>query len=345
MNTFPSSNYPPFGYNDNNFNRKRFPSNVYPKRHIGITGNPNNHFNPLTTNEQKLMNDNSMTNFNQAYSNRQTIIEPINYINQNNLIHNNIADNVLDEHIVEYRINIDSLDRDIRAYPNPFNFKVKFNPPSSGVVRSEVIKKGKLESENRFVSGPPRPHINKEFKNVKYVKLDNVILPQFSNILIEDDDVDFDPASFLVYDRYIALVIKELDCNRIFCTSDGNLRVNPDTNEMVTPPKPFAHIFPDKLLGRHYYTGTPYYGSKIFKNSLLGNINSMTIQLYNSCGNLLKYDNQLSYDELKPDGDKGQDIIPPSDLRHPLNKYTQIHLSFIVGVVESQINTNTKFEY
>lgn len=341
MNTFPSGNFSPFGYNDNNFNRQRFPSNIYPQNG-GMSGNPMNNFNPLSTNGVKHFTKHSK--FNNAYKRYNQIIEPIDYINKNEVLHNNIAENVLDEHIVEYRINIDSLDRDISVYPNVFDFKVKFNPPGGGMLRSEAIINGKLESVNEYVSGPPTPHINKEFKNVKYIKLDNIILPQYSNIIVENGEVDYDPESFLVDDRYIALVIRELDCNRIFCTSDGNIRMDSNTGDIVTPPRPFAHIFPDKLLGKNYYTGTPYYGSKIYKNSLLGNINTLTIQFYNSCGTLLKYDNQFTAKEIAQSKIEGTPI-PISDLRHPLNKLSQVHLSFIVGVVESQINTNTKFEY
>jgi hypothetical protein len=36
--------------------------------------------------------------------------------------------------------------------------------------------------------------------------------------------------------------------------------------------------------------------------------------------------------------------ISTSDIRHPLNRRLQVHVSFIIGVIESQINTNTKFE-
>jgi len=285
----------------------------------------------------------SMSNFGKAFQQNQPMIESLDYSNQNDMLHNNIADNLLDEHVVEYRINIDSLDRDIRTYPNPFNFTVKFNPPSSGAVRTEVIKKGKLVPVTDYLEGPPRPHINKEFRNVKYIKLDNIILPQYSNIVEEDDEFKFDKDNFLVDDRYVSLVIEELDCNRVFCTSDGGVRTDPDTGTMTTPPRPFAHIFPDRLLGKYFYTGTPFYGSKIYKNSLLGNIRALTIQFYNSCGTLLKFDNLYTAKELKDAKNNGEPI-PVTDIRHPLNKNFQIHLSFIVGVVESQINTNTKFE-
>lgn len=341
LNTFPNGNFPPFGYNDNNFNRNNFPSNLFPPNG-GLKGNPNSNYNYLSTNSQNNLKNNT-NKFDKAYRQHDPIIESIDYTNNKKLLYNNISENVLDEHIVEYRINIDSLDRDVNVYHSPFNFTVKFNPPSGGKVRTEVLEKGSLKTVNDTFEGPPKPHINKEFRNVKYIKLDNIILPQYSSIMLDDRDYDVDPSSNLVDDRFISLVIKELDCNRVFCTADGSFRTDPDTGAMVTPPRPFAHIFPDKLLGRIYYTGTPYYGSKVYKSSLLGNINSLTIQLYNSCGTPLKFDNFLTAQQLHKAKCNNEEV-DQSDIRHPLNKNFQIHLSFIVGVVESQINNHTKFE-
>lgn len=344
MNSFPNGNYGPFGYNDNNFNRKRFPSNMQPPRG-GMSGNPMDNFNQLSTNTKMLMNNHpSMSNFNQAYNKEHPMIEPLDYTNQNDMLHNNVGGIVLDEHVVEYRVNIDSLDRDIEIYPDPFNFTVKFNPPPSGSVRTEVNKNGNLTTVKDFFKGPPKPHISKEFRNVKYVKLDNIVLPQFSNIKKDDEgDIEFDKKSWLVDDRYVSLVVNELDCNRVFSTSDDNLRENPKTGEMIRAPSPYAIIFPDKLLGKSYYTGTPYYGSKIYNNSLLGNLSSLTVQIYDSCGVPLKYDGLFSAKELEKAKAEGNPI-PRTDLRHPLNKKIQIYVTFVIGVVESQINTNTKFE-
>ena len=343
MNGFPTGNYPPYGFNDNNFNRKRVPSNMHPP-HGGMSGNPFDNFTQLSTNTQMLMNNHpSMSNFNSAFNRHDPMIEPLDYGNKNDMLHNNVGGMVLDEHVVEYRINIDSLDRNIKVYPNPFCFTVKFNPPSSGIVRTEVLKNGVSTAVNDFFEGPPKPHIHKEFRNVKYIKLDSIVLPQYSNIVETSTGIEFDKDSLLIDDRYVALVIDELESNRILCTSDGSLREDPDTGKVVSPPCPFALIFPDKLLGRNYYTGTPYYGSIIYKNSLLGNISSLTIQLTDSCGVPLKFDGLFTNRELEKAEEEGNPI-PTSDMRHPLNKKLQVHVSFIIGVVESQINTNTKFE-
>lgn len=348
-NTFPNSMYPPSGFNDNNFNRTSFPSNTFPING-GMTGNPVGRFNPLTTNAQYNMNATSMSNFKNAFDQHNPIIEKIDYVNKNLLLHNNIGDNVLDEHVVEYRITIDSLDRDIRYYPDPFSLTVKFNPISASNIQHEEYIDYKNKSigtkivESRF-EGAPAPSINKEFKNVKYVKLENVILPQFSKTKQKSDGTfEFDSSSHLVTDRNVNLVIKELDCERTYTTSNGVTRTD-ENGKCYTPPTPFAIIIPDKLLGLNFYAGTPYYGSKIYKNSLLGNITQLTIQFYDCWGMPLKYNNIFSYDDLQQyEFDNGEQL-PITDLRHPYNKRIQTQLSLIIGVVESQVNTNTKFDY
>jgi len=341
---FPQNKYGPAGINDNNFNRKNVPSNIYPPNG-GMLGSPFGRYNPLSTNERLLMNNiTPMNNFNEAYKKNEPIIEKINYTNKNNILHNNIAENVLDEHIVEYRINIDSLDRDIKVNPDPFSFTVRFNGASDGIIRSEVIRNGEYKIENKFAAGAPRPVINKEFRNIKYIKLDSIILPQFSNIIeTENSEFRFDPNSYLIDDRFIILGIDELtDCNRNYSTSDNNYHVDYTNGKKVNPPVPFGLIFPDSKLGNIYYTGTPYNAGKIYKSSLLGNIDRLSIKLYDSCGIPLKYNNLFSFNEII-EANKKDEPVCLSDIRHPLNKKIQVHLSFIIGVVESQINTNTKF--
>ena len=271
-NAFPSGLYAPYGHNDNNFNRIPMPSNIYPTNG-GMTGNPTGRFNPITTNTQYNMNNMpSMTNFDKAYTPNNQIIEKIDYTNKGALLHNNIAENILDEHVVEYRLNIDSSDRDIKYYPNQFSFSVKLNPISGNSIQTEEYVddknkgKGTKIVETRF-DGPPAPHINKQFKNVKYVKLENVILPQCATIKQNhENECVFDASHNLITDRFVSLVINELNCDRTYTTSEGVTRSD-DRGNYYTPPTPFAIIIPDKLLGCNFYSGTPYYGTKIYKNS------------------------------------------------------------------------------
>jgi len=341
---FPTGRFPPHGYNDNNFGRQKIVSNIHPSQG-GQKGNPFGNYNPLSTNEQHLLNRHyNQTDFNRSYKRHDPIIERMNYANQRDILHDNVGDIVLDEHIQEYRINIDSLDRDITVYPNPFNYTVKFNPPGKSLVRTlELIDPTNPSLGKKIVQtpfpGPPKPHINKEFRNVKYIKLDTIVLPQFSNIIEDPQNIGsyiFDPDSNLLDDRYVNLHIKELDNKTVFSTNEGS--VYTDINgETYKPKQPYGIIFPDKVLGDVYYVGTPYHSSRIYKNSLLNNIGSLTIELIDSCGKPLSYDNLGIVDE-------NDDPIPLDDIRNPFNKKIQNHLSFIIGVVESQVNTNTKFE-
>jgi hypothetical protein len=348
-NTFPNSMYAPYGTNDNNFNRNAFPSNVFPPNG-GMSGNPTGRYNPMTTNTQYLMNNHpSMSNFNKAYMSNDPIIEKMDYTNKNKLLHNNVGDTILDEHVVEYRIIIDSTDRDIKEYPDPFSYIVKFNPAGNQSIQTEEYidykkkNKGTKIVESRF-AGAPTPHILKEFKNVKYIKLENVILPQYSKTRQKPDGTyEFDPSSNLPSDRFVSLEIKELDCDRVYTTSENVTRYD-DNGNSYNPPTPFSMLIADKLLGLTAYTAIPFYGSKIFKNSTLGNISQLSLDFYDSSGIPLKFNNLFTYDELQAYEYENGEPLPKTDLRHPLNKKIQTNISFIVGVVESQINTNTKFD-
>lgn len=348
-NQFPSNAmYSPSGFNDNNFNRASMPSNTFPING-GMVGNYVGRFNPLSTNTQHNMNLNSATSFPAAFDQNTPMIEKIDYTNKNNFIHNNVAENVLDEHVVEYRVIFDSADRDIKVYPSPFAYTVKFNPMSATTVETEEYvnpknkKFGTKIVQTRFAAAPS-PIITKEFKNVKYVKLENVVLPQFSQIKKnKNGEYEFDPCSHLTKKRFVTLAIKELDADRVYATFDSVTRYDKNGNP-YTPLDPFAIIIPDKLLGLNFYSGVPYYGSKIYKNSLLGNITQMSIQFSDSRGLPLRYDDMFTYEDLEEYEFENHEPLPTTDLRNPHNEETQTLISLIIGVVESQINTNTKFD-
>jgi len=65
------------------------------------------------------------------------------------------------EYVAEYNVYINSSDRDCVAYPDPFNYRVEFNP----------------------VAGTKQAYINRVFENVKYVDLQNVIVPRTYHVL------------------------------------------------------------------------------------------------------------------------------------------------------------------
>ena len=214
------------------------------------------------------------------------------------------------------------------------------NTPYKKIVE-EVCKKNNISSTDIFSS---LTRLNKEFKNVKYVKLENIILPQYSRLKKESDGTyEVDKHSHMNTRMYVSLEIQELDNERVYTTGDSVNRFD-DNGKIFTPPTPFAIIIPDKNLGLNWYSGVPYYGSKIYKNSLLGNLNRLTIRFFDAFGTPLRFNDLFSFDDLEQfEYDTGEKF-PKTDLRHPLNPKIQNHISLIVGVVESQINTHTKFD-
>lgn len=297
--------------------------------------------------------------------------------NKHETLYDNLNDNLLKESIKEYRLNIDSIDRDPRIYPDPFNYIVSLGPVTNSGINSSVartdlkqdlrselknqkkkhlnIKKNYLEQEERryqeltnndltdsiqseiFVFDNPNaikeytvnlersfnPYIIRDFKNINYIKLDCAVIPKYTSICINecwdfcrknnhkrtfikdeydrikdykilndryipDDRAEYNPLG----DRFVQIYIKELQSIRNFGT-------NPTTD------KSFLLIF-DKILGALYLKLIPYSATKIYKESLLGNLTKLSIQFYNSWGEPLKIDtscidyeiNQISNTEL-----------------------------------------------
>jgi hypothetical protein len=111
-------------------------------------------------------NNNIVSSYNN-YDNTNRISTP--YLNNNefnkpNLIYNNISDKISVDILVEYVIMIESIDRDIEKYPNPFKYKIYFNP----------------------VAQTKDAYIYKTFENVKYIKLETAILPRKYSYLRKD---------------------------------------------------------------------------------------------------------------------------------------------------------------
>ena len=309
------SNFPiQGGINNNNFNRSNMPSNMIPPQGWN-SGNPNGNFKPQTTNQQMLERE-RWFNFNKSFTPNKPLIPPIDYSNSGNLLHDNVEIDVLDEHIVEYRIMIDSMDRDINRFTNPFKYTVYFDPTSNKTLTSN---NGKLISEPTRFKGQNGPSILRKFRNVKYVKLDNIVLPQHTDIIETSMGWEIDSSSQTINDdRFTILSIKELDNTQTFATNSHS--------------DAFGVIIAGKCFGNNYFKGNPYNSQKYFKNSSLGKIDKLTIEFKDSFGKL------YNIDGLDPN------ITYEDDVRNPLHKSHQNHLSLIIGVVESQINTNTKFE-
>lgn len=138
-----------------------------------ITFNSNNNtinYSNIDNNFISTCENNNINNIVSLYNNyddTNRISTP--YLNNNefnkpNLIYKNISDKISVDILVEYVIMIESIDRDIEKYPNPFKYKIYFNP----------------------VAQTKDAYIYKTFENVKYIKLENAILPRKYSYLRKD---------------------------------------------------------------------------------------------------------------------------------------------------------------
>lgn len=287
---------------------------------------PNNTFyNPqIVSSYEQNMRDMSQFNLNDNFKKVTPIAHNQDFKYKEDTLYANLNANLLSETLTEYRLNVDSYDRNIEIYPDPFNYVVNFAPiTTSGnsnfndnninkVVVSNFYPDSKEEialyssnpniivEYNNKVKRMYDPYILREFKNVKFVRLDNVVMPRFNKIIINHnwnpceeskcikrikDDFerfyeceidkyryipDINECGALFTDRFIMIEINELIDYRNLATNDTNT-------------KAFT-VFPDKYMGILYWRGNPYYAIRNYYDSSLGNISKLSFKFYNSWG-------------------------------------------------------------
>jgi hypothetical protein len=385
--TFNTSSIPQSGFTNN----QNLQQNVYENlRHA----NNYNAFAPVNTFQQSMNNNSRLENMKnyeqysieknfQQHTPIQTMLDT-QYTN--NTLYNNINKNILKENVTEIRLNIDSADRDVNSFPDPFSYIVSFGPNNYSdndayLKRAEeklLIKK--IARNNNFnnvintnntntnntnnnnntndiyfvdystkVKKTFNPNIIRNFTNVKYVRLDNIVLPKYSGVginkkwdffntnttneFIRDDydrirttvlnnfryiPIDTNIESCLYNDRFIQVKIKELNNNE-------NLATNNITSNSFT-------IYPDKSLGILYWRGNPYYAVKTFLDSLLGRIDKLTIEFYDSWGKQITLDtSSITYET--------QQILKTNILIPNLPDLSTLDYNFLINSFREIIKT------
>ena len=285
-----------------------------------------NNYNNYRPQSQQQVKNNGLYKVNNAYrsSPNDVLIEQTNYANPNTTIHNNLHNNLLSEHIVEYYLNIDSDDRKVDVYPDPFNYTVSLNPVGRSSERKHKSKKGSLEFDKIEFDETPAPFIIRSFKNVKYVKLDRVILSR-NNVIkfVINQIITIDPAS-----NQNVTVVSDIDkkvhnhndqdncCNLCHCedcqciTSNKNKFIILKVKELetyhiystntITSDNSFI-LYVDKTLGTSNNMWFATYNSCIYPDSLLGNLDRLTIEFYDKNGHpltpqiLIEYNITIQY--------------------------------------------------
>lgn len=255
------------------------------------------------------------------------------FINKGDLLHNDLHNILLNEEIREYSVLIDSKDRNYQVYPDPFSYNVKFSPlPTS----REKIGNKVITYED------PNPVINDNFINVRYIKLEDVILPLYTKIRncrekMDDEIIDtskIDIYSPMTENLYVVLSIGEY--------KDVNYR---STNDVLSDS--FATIYFDEKISDTHYRGYTHNGIKIFQQDQLAKIDKLKIQFMDPYGKPLSVNHvdkkiksgmECTCDD--PSGDENTDCFK-HNLYHPLNPIFQHHLHFKIGVLEPRLNKIT----
>ena len=376
---------------------------------------PNSTFYRNETNSARneSLNDMRQFNYQQNFTENVPINKKPDFTYKNNTLDENIGNPVNKDTITEYRLNIDSIDRDIELYPDPFQYKVTFGPIVNSGINTLSLKdelKGELKRNSKTkISNNPNirskiddnveddillfgtspnfiinyenrqkkiynPYISRDFINIKFLRLDNIVLPRFSSVIINSDwkycknscddecppsgsmsikdDLDrhfknklscyryipnVNDTSLLFTDRFVMVNIPELS-NR------QNLATNPINDNSFT-------VFPDKVTGILYYRGNPYYAVKIYQDTALGNITTLTFSFYDSWGNQITLNtNCINYEYLLI---KNTILINPSNilytdmietlpkLKYFFNKFTE----YIKCIVTLNYNINDKIVF
>lgn len=315
----------------NKFYQPTLSPNFYP------TGNA-----PVPSNNNMLAN--TQGNFQNAFNplpyvptngyDPKGIFSNHNFVNRNDLRHNNLSNILLNEEIREYSVMIDSKDRNYQVYPDPFNYEVKFSP----LPRSRERVNGKMVTYEE-----PAPVINDNFINVRYIKLAEVILPFFTKIrevdeINEEDEIvkswKVDTTRPLTDNLYTVLSLGEY--------TDTNYR---STNEVLS--ESFATIYYDSKINNTHFFGYTTNGAKIFQQDQLAKIDKLKISFMDPYGQPLrcrhadkKIKSNMECICDDPDGDDDT-VCFKHNLFHPLNPIFQHHLHFKIGIVEPRLGKLT----
>jgi len=225
------------------------------------------------------------------------LIHQPNFTNMGTTLHNNLYDKLNDEHITEYTIHISSRDRDISKYPSQFKFKTSFG-----------------QTENQ-------PNIGTTFRNVKYIKIPEIIIPVSQNIVDNEGNYELSlaPTDLIENCRFLFLRLKELQNAKMVSTSSY-------FNDGI-------NMYPDKKIGSHtsMWTAYPFISSFVYQDSSLLSLTNLTIELRDDQFNLITMNGM------------DKNIINQNDIRNPLNRWTQFDIRLIIGVVEVEMGTMPKF--
>jgi hypothetical protein len=228
------------------------------------------------------------------------ILSTVDFINQIPLIHNNIPNNVLRSKIKEFTMILDSTDRDVVLYPNPFEYRVSIGPQvqqriinyvrnSSGDAIMDPITRNPVTQES--VISTPGPVVKDKVVWIKYIRVDHAILPRAytmnlksleNNVLDHTSIFHNVGMNVLDEDRCVQVHISEIE-------GKLNNQIGPchySTNDSLT--NSAAILFDNIPINKKFYFSTNK-GSGTEYDESLRELHTLTISFKDSCGMQLRY--------------------------------------------------------
>lgn len=306
------------------------------------------HFIPTTPNAraQFANNVNISTNLQQSFTPNRPLIDTPDFVNKGQVLHNNLAEKLLAERVVEYRIQISSADRDIKCFPNIFDIKTSFG-------------------NSNYC-----PNIKRPFKNIRYITLNSVIMPR--TIAIDTSHVCTTehekccPDNFNIYPTSSAIKcpppcppsnpLHNLECHPYLILKIKELKTenNMASNSLLDGDG--FMLIPDQKLG-DMYLWKPRRTTVVYPNSLLSNLCNLSLLLTDERGKKLTLYDQCGKDIIchpiknchtdDYDCENYPFYVERFKCKNEMVEYTdtvtQVIYDFTFGVIENELNTLTNF--
>ena len=122
--------------------QQQFVNNYNSYRSLSTFDNPESN----SANLENLKNF-SQFRIDKGFETNKPILFMPNNTNKHETLYDNLNENLLRESIKEYRLNIDSIDRDIKIYPDPFDYIVHLGPVTNSNINTIPISKNNIKQE------------------------------------------------------------------------------------------------------------------------------------------------------------------------------------------------------
>jgi hypothetical protein len=302
------------------------------------------------------IDSNYVGNYNKAYvggMNGSVLLGQPNYLNNGDLMHNNVSERVLAEQVFDHRLYIDSSLRDYSRSVDPFKFTVKFNGTEAKTENVYVTINDETYSYPKYLDGDVDVVLDRTFKNIKSVVINTLILPIHIDYKTKPDG-SYATTGFKLAKsafKYLILKINELTNNRCY------------SNNKAIGKEAFIMKMDDEIcLFNHRWI--PVSNNVCYPDSTLKFLDRLTVEICNDKGVRLcptldgkphdffgEYRKIINYIiSLKTNGNEDSDkkinkVLPKlNSLKKITNCMSpELHISF--NILEPQVSTLPQFRY